>query len=154
MFRTVDFEMLLPSLRSSPTMRRAPHRGLLVFISITRFRTSSLVTGRPRDFWQNVHLRATSFRCQARTVLGEMVTILPTTRSLRRRSKTKNNRSHEIKFWSLGAPLQHLQLLAQHEYLLRTPRRHHQPNKLTDENFKNDDDVVPHAQTLIRRPEN
>jgi hypothetical protein len=78
-FRAVDFELSLPSLRSSLKMRRAPHPGLLVFIFITRFRALSLVTGRPRDFWRNVRLRAASFRCHGRTVFGNIVTIFPTT---------------------------------------------------------------------------
>jgi hypothetical protein len=78
-FKTVDFEMTLPSLRNSPTMRRAPQRGLFVFISIASWRTSSLVAGRPIGFCKNVHLRAASLRCQAITVLGFIVTMLSTT---------------------------------------------------------------------------
>ncbi len=102
MFRMVDFEMILPSLRSSPTMRRAPHRGLLVFISITRFRTSSSVAGRPGGFWRKVHLRAAIFRCHARTVFGDTVTILPKTLSFRRSIETKKNRCHDANFVRLA----------------------------------------------------
>ena len=75
-FKTVDLEMTLPSLRNSATMRLAPQRRLFVFISMTRSRTSSSVTGRPKGFWRYVHLCVASLRSQARTVFGDTVKIL------------------------------------------------------------------------------
>ena len=89
--------MILPTLRNSPTMRRAPQRRLFVFISITSWRTSSSVAGRPVGFYRYVHLRAASLRCQASTVLGFIVTMLSTTPWPNRNSDTKNKRSHKFR---------------------------------------------------------
>lgn len=95
-FKTVDLEIILPSLRNSPTIRRAPQRRLFVFISTTRRRTSSSVAGRPMGFWRKVHLRAASLRRHDKTVLGLMVAMLSTTPFPSRNRETRNNRSHEF----------------------------------------------------------
>jgi hypothetical protein len=71
--------MTLPSLRNSAKMRRAPQRRWFLFISITSWRTPSWVAHRPIGFCLNVHWRAASFRYEASTVLGLIVTMLSTT---------------------------------------------------------------------------
>ncbi len=57
--------MTLPSLRNSSTMRRAPQHRLVIFISITSWRTSSSVLGRPIGFCRYVHMRAANLRSHA-----------------------------------------------------------------------------------------
>jgi hypothetical protein len=60
----------IPSFPSSPLIRRYPHRGFSLAITRISLQTSGSIAGRPGRRCGLVHFRATSDRCQRRSVSG------------------------------------------------------------------------------------
>jgi hypothetical protein len=89
-FATVAWDTSIPSFRSSPWIRGAPHRGFASDIVRIRVRTSGGTVGRPtRRRLFHVQNRRMPWRCQAMTVSG-----LTMTSAARHSFHTRENHTH------------------------------------------------------------
>ena len=73
---TVASETSMPSFRSSPWIRGAPHSGFSRLMRLMRARTSPGIDGRPPLRRRDVHVQYSRkpFRCQPMTVSGFTIT--------------------------------------------------------------------------------
>lgn len=94
----------MPSLRSSPWMRGAPHKGFAAAMFLTRAAISVLMRGRPPVGLREslVQYSRKRRRCQRRTVSGETMTSA-FRQPVQTLAKPTQNRRSIVRSFSLGA---------------------------------------------------
>src|SRR6516165_8612322 len=100
---TLVWPISMPSLRSSPWILGAPHKGLAMLISLISRRISNGTVGRPqrlRDFQRQYDLKPA--RCQRMTVSGFTIVNALMASGTKRYSPTKIRRSMTLKATLFG----------------------------------------------------
>jgi hypothetical protein len=95
-FATVASLTVIPSFKSSPWMRGAPHRGFASDMVRIRVRSSVATVGRPRRRLFQVQMRRKPRRFHARTVSGFTMTTVRQSRH-RRDNHTQSTRSPGVR---------------------------------------------------------